>query len=369
MEVVQIGNAKAQKAEECGVHEALARVAALNPLIHSGWDSLLRASPGSSFFHSQAWCRVLHDTYGHQPIYFSRLVDDQLEELLPMMEVSSPLTGRRGVSLPFTDACPMLGNERLDGGRGRLFEAARQEGLKRHWKYVEFRNSRPAWAGAFPSLTFWSHVVELSGGPDGVFRNFEGAVRRGTRKAEAAGLAVEISDSMEAIRQFFSLHCRTRRRHGVPPQPLKFFENIARYVFGGKHGFVVTARLGQRPVAAAVFFHWRREAIYKFGASDHSFQQLRPNNLVMWAAIKKYATEGFASLDLGRTSLTNEGLRRFKAGFGAREDKIDYCRFNLRQQRFVTNTDRAEGWINNIFRCLPLPLFRLAGTLLYPHLS
>jgi lipid II:glycine glycyltransferase (peptidoglycan interpeptide bridge formation enzyme) len=194
-------------------------------------------------------------------------------------------------------------------------------------------------------------------------------VRRGIRKAEAAGLTVAFDDSLEAIRLYFSLHCGTRRRHGVPPQPLRFFENIARYVFAAGQGFVVVARAAEKPVAAAVFLHWRDQAIYKFGASDYQYQHLRPNNLVMWAAIKKYASEGFRQLDLGRTSLANEGLQRFKSGFGAREQRIDYYRYDLRHNQFLEATDRAESWLNRVFRCLPPRLFRLTGTLLYPHLS
>jgi CelD/BcsL family acetyltransferase involved in cellulose biosynthesis len=343
------------------------RIVALNPTERADWDASLNRIAGSSFFHSSAWCRVLCDTYSHQPVYFSRLAAGKLEELLPMMEISSVLTGRRGVSLPFSDVCPRLATTPCDGAQ--LFEEARQEGVRRGWKYLEFRNSCPPWAGAFPSLTFWSHTVELDGGAEACFKNLEGALRRGIRKAEAAGLKVEISDSIEAIRLFFKLHCRTRRRHGVPPQPREFFENIARWVFQARRGFVVTARLEQRPVAAAVFFHWGKEAIYKFGASDYRFQHLRPNNLVMWEAIRKYAQDGFSRLDLGRTSLVNQGLRRFKAGFGAREEKIAYYRYELQRERFVVATDRAEGPINQIFRCLPSPLFRLAGRILYPHLS
>jgi hypothetical protein len=340
----------------------------LNPLEdEAGWDSSLNANSASCFFHSSPWCRVLKETYGHQPVYFARFANDRLEELLPLMEVSSPLTGKRGVSLPFTDECPILVKGQVEGEH--LFEAARQEGIQRRWKYLEFRNSPPPWPGVFPSLTFWSHIVDLRGGPEAVFRNFGGAARRGVRKGEASGLEVEISDSPEAIRPFFALHCSTRRRHGVPPQPRRLFEKIARYVLGGKHGFVVSARLEQKPVAAAVLFHWGSTAIYKFSASDYAFQDLRPNNLVMWAAMRKYAQEGYTHFHLGRTSLRNEGLRRFKAGFGAHEQKIEYFEYDLRKQAFVRSIDRAESWINNFFCRLPLPILRLAGRLLYPHLS
>jgi lipid II:glycine glycyltransferase (peptidoglycan interpeptide bridge formation enzyme) len=131
----------------------------------------------------------------------------------------------------------------------------------------------------------------------------------------------------------------------------------------------VTARLGNRPVAAGVYFHHGNQAIFKFGASDKAFQHLRPNNLVMWEAIKRYAADGFKSLHLGRTSQANEGLRRYKLGFGAHEETIEDCRYDFRKHAFDAERHPVKDVSSRMFRCLPLPLLRLAGRMLYPHLS
>jgi hypothetical protein len=174
---------------------------------------------------------------------------------------------------------------------------------------------------------------------------------------------------MESAQTFYRLHCGTRRRHGLPPQPFRFFANIQKLMLQAGLGFIATAWQDDKPVAAAVFLHQSRQALYKFGASDPAFQQLRPNNLVMWEGIRQCAARGCASLHLGRTSLGNEGLRRFKLGFGTREHQIKCCKYDFRQERFVSDVDRAEGWFNRFFAILPPPLLRLAGRLIYPHLS
>ena len=161
----------------------------------------------------------------------------------------------------------------------------------------------------------------------------------------------------------------TRRRHGLLPQPIRFFENVARYVLAQGHGFVATVRCEGKPVAAGVFFHHGRKAFYKFGASDYAFQQLRPNNILLWEAIKRCADNRFDSLHFGRTSLTNEGLRRFKLGFGAREERIENYNYDFVRQTFVRQVDRSAGWFNWPFGCMPLPALRLAGEMLYPHMS
>ena len=75
----------------------------VSPLEKPGWDKMVMTHRDASFFHSKSWAGVLHDTYGHTPHYFCTGNDEQLSAVLPVMEVNSPLTGRRGVSLPFTD--------------------------------------------------------------------------------------------------------------------------------------------------------------------------------------------------------------------------------------------------------------------------
>jgi len=339
----------------------------VDPLARADWDAEVATHPQHTIFHGGGWARVLQETYGHRPLYVAGWRGRELAGLLPVMEVSSWLTGRRGVSLPFTDFCPALQGA---GGEGRdLYRRAMECGRQRRWKYLECRGFDGAWEGSQPSLSFYTHRIDLGAGPEKLFEGMESAVRRGVRKAERMGVRIEFGAGMESMRTFFKLHCGTRRRHGLPPQPFRFFQNIQRHLLSVGRGFVALARLENRPLAAAVFLHDGRQALYKFGASDYSFQQMRPNNLVMWAGMKRCAELGLANLHLGRTSLSNEGLRRFKLGLGAAEEEIRYAKYDFSSNQFVRDTDRVEGWFNQVFARLPRPALRLAGAVLYPHLS
>ena len=346
---------------------AEAGAVATDPRGHPEWDSLLGDHAESTVFHGAAWARVLQETYGHRPFYMARFEGRQLSALLPLMEASSWLTGRRGVSLPFTDHCCAL---QSGGGQGReLYERAMECGRQRRWRYLECRGNVSAWEGATPSVSFYRHTIDLTPGEERLFKGLEGAARRGVRKAQQAGVRISFDTGMESVRTFFALHCLTRRRHGLPPQPIVFFRNIQRHILAPGQGFVATARVGNQPLAAAVFFCHGRQALYKFGASDEEFQQLRPNNLVMWEAMRHCAQRGLARLDLGRTSLSNTGLQRFKLGLGAVEEEIRYARYDFARRQFVQRPDRAQGWYNRVFAALPPPLLRLCGAILYPHLS
>jgi hypothetical protein len=345
--------------------DAFKEFPAISPLELPDWDLLL--PPNGSFFHTRPWARVLHDTYGHEPFYFSHIVNARIQALLPTMQVSSCLTGRRGVSLPFTDFCPALFGSASEGQA--LVKTVLDHGRLSRWRYVEFRTNESMDCEAEPSVRFYGHFLDLGRKTEDLYKGLTAAMRRGIRKALAASLRVEMHANLESIRTFYSLHCRTRRRHGIPPQPLVFFENIARHVLSAGRGFVALALLQNKPVGAAVFFQNGAQALYKFGASDFRCQHLRPNNLLMWEAIKHCVELGCSSLHLGRTSQGQEGLRRFKLGFGAQEQNINYYKYDFAKQAFVSGADLATNRLTAIFRHFPPPLFRLAGRLLYPHLS
>jgi Acetyltransferase (GNAT) domain len=331
------------------------------------WDTLVASHPGSSFFHSAAWAKVLCKTYGHKPISLLLSKNAEPAALVPLLEVSSPFTGRRGVCLPFTDFCDPLFFGGCDSSivSRLLCELARN----RNWKHFEIRGGNSSVPWATPSVTFYGHTLNLRSGPEALFAGFAGSVRRAVRKAQLCDLNVQISQSEEAILDYYRIHAQTRRRHGLPPQPISFFLNIYELIVRSGSGFVALALHRERPVAGALFLHKGTKAVYKFGASDDKFQHLRPTNLVFWESINLLARQGFESLNLGRTGLGNQGLRRFKLSWGSSEETIKYFRFDSRTNDWTTARDNTSGFHNSAFARLPLAMNRLMGTLIYPHLD
>ena len=137
-------------------------IRSLNPLEQPGWDKLVASHPGATLFHSTSWAAVLHHTYGHIPNYFCAMKGERLAAALPVMEVNSLLTGRRGVSLPFTDECPVLSDGSIDDEE--LFEQAAAVGRRRKWRYLECRGTNNLALTASPSLSFYGHVLYLPSG-------------------------------------------------------------------------------------------------------------------------------------------------------------------------------------------------------------
>jgi hypothetical protein len=329
------------------------------------WDREILTTPGATIFHTSAWARVLTQTYGHNAFYHRIEKAGQPPVLFPLMEVSSPFNGRRGVCLPFTDFCAPLN---FNSHGAELLGILQSLAVRRKWKHFELRGESGL-PGAEPSVQFYGHELELSQNPDRLLEFFRGSVRQGIRKAERSGITVELRNDRKSMADFYSLHQRTRRRHGVPPQPWSFFAAIQREIMAKNLGFLAVAIREGKPLAASVYFHATDTAIYKFGASDFRHQDLRPNNLVMWAAIQRLCELGCHSLHFGRTSLHNEGLRRYKLAWGASEKMIRYFQFNIKENSWVKSRDRSGGLHNKLFDRLPLSMNRLAGALIYPHLD
>jgi lipid II:glycine glycyltransferase (peptidoglycan interpeptide bridge formation enzyme) len=172
---------------------------------------------------------------------------------------------------------------------------------------------------------------------------------------------------LDDLRVFYELHCGTRRHHGLPPQPFAFFEAIHRNFFKLARGRVFLASCEHTPVAGALFLEDREVAYYKFAASDLTMQSLRPNNLVLWEAIQHYCHAGFQEIDLGRTAMHQDGLRRFKRGWGSVESTVDYHRIDPATNCQLREKGKETGWHNRVFRLLPIPLSRWFGGLLYRH--
>ena len=337
----------------------------VNPLCDTDWDRLVSSHPDAVFFHSAAWARVLCRTYAHEPLYLRCSDHGELAALVPVMEIRSALTGRRGVCLPFSDGCdPLLFNPEC---YSLVIDHLAGMGRERAWKYFEIRGGCAPHASATPAVAYYGHRLDLRNGPENLLARAASSVRRALRKAERSGLTV--TANREGMQEFYRLHVRTRRRHGLPPQPVSFFRNIQEEIIQPGAGFIVLARMGSRPVAGAVFFRFNNSAIYKFGASDETFLEYRGNDLAMWEGISSLARHGCETLHFGRTSMDKPGLRRFKLAWGTVEERMEYFKFDVTQGKWGTHRENGTGFYNAVFGRLPLAVNCMAGAMIYPHLD
>ena len=289
------------------------RTELLDPRTDSRWEEFVGRAEGATMFHHPAWLELLATCYRYD-FAASCLVDDGGRVLagLPWARVESRLTGRRLVALPFSDACPPL----TDGAPADALAQAVDEhrrttelGLEVRWKMEALGQT---------VHRYWRHTLPLEPDADAVSRRASDGIRRGVEKARREGLTFERRTDAAALDAFYRLHLHTRKHQGVPTQGKRFIEGLGP-LFDRGHGFVALVSDGNRPIAAAVFLQLREHLIYKYGASDRSALERRPNNLLFAEVIRWGCEAGLRELDFGRTDLDQEGLKQFKRGWGADE--------------------------------------------------
>lgn len=339
----------------------------INPVVHPDWDALLLRSNNHSFFHTSAWAKALESTYRYRPLYFAFFEEGNIVLLMPLMEVRSPLQGKRGVSLPFTDFC--IPHVQKQTSLPEAVQNAIAYGEKNKWRYIEWRASDYFAERISPQAVFFIHEIDLVQPEHILFSNLKSSNRRNIRKAIRERVNIKIDHSLDSVKSFYRLHCQTRKRHGLPSQPFLFFKNVFQHILSKGYGAIISASYEERIIAASVFFHFGTSGLFKYGASEMEHQHLRPNNLIMWEAIKWFKSQGFKTMHLGRTALNHTGLLQYKRTWGAKETMLEYYRYDLRKKTFLQNPSGDSVSYNKIFSRTPIFLLRLIGSILYKHIG
>ncbi len=341
----------------------------VDPTLEPRWNDWVLGREAGNIFHTAEWARVLMECYRY-PVHYGVLKDGpRIVGLLPMMEVASVVTGRRGVSLPFSDECaPLLSS---DVSLKALVEPVRSLGRQLGWDFLELRGEAASLPGAVCSEVQLVHYLKLEATEEAQFKKLKDSHRRNIQKAQKEGVEIHCLQTIEAVDTYYELHCLTRQRQGVPPQPREFFRAIYEFLIAGRRGFVLLARYRHNWIAGAVFLYAGSQALYKFGASDLAYQHLRANNLLMWEAIRHFRAAGLREFSFGRTDPSNAGLLQFKRGWGAEEVPLRYYRLPVRKELEQGRTERlATGRaVSKIMQRMPMSMLRVLGAVAYRHMG
>jgi hypothetical protein len=338
------------------------RSALLEPVEDPRWEAFVGGAPRASVFHHPRWLALLRDQYGYRMMACCMTDrDGRVRAGLPLALVSSRLTGRRLVALPFSDTCAQLsGDDTEHGLSAALAELQASEG-------VELHVHGPLDGLGHPGPSYHHHVVRLEPEVEAVKRRFtRKQALQGVRRAQREGVVIEHRTDPEALLIFYRLHAATRRRQGIPTQPRRFILGFAR-LFEEGLGFVSLASVGGRPVAAAVFLAFNGTLTYKYGASNPSYLDRRPNNLLFMDAIRWGCERGLRAFDLGRTDIGHDSLRAFKLMWGAQEHLLQYTEVgNTGVTRRSIDPPRT---MRTLIRRMPPIFSRGLGELFYRHVG
>jgi lipid II:glycine glycyltransferase (peptidoglycan interpeptide bridge formation enzyme) len=355
--------------EESRTSKVLNRV---EPLSDPRWESFVNAHPRASVFHSRAWLEALRRTYGYEPVaYTTTPTGRELENGAVFCRVESSLTGRRLVSLPFSDHCELL----VDGDTEMnvLVDGLKRELREQKWRYVEVRPLRRVETAASlgqPNATYRFHELDLRPDLETLLANcHKSSTQRKIQRAEREGLEYQEGSDESLLNSFYRLLVLTRRRHYLPPQPKSWFRNLV-HCFGDALKIRITLKDG-KPVAGMLTLRHKDTLIYKYGGSDSRFHNLGAMHLLYWESIRDAKNCGLRTFDLGRTDAHQSGLIRFKSRWGAQESTLTYWRYAETGHSNHVFDQAATSWkmrvLKRAFACAPPVALPMLGSLLYKH--
>jgi CelD/BcsL family acetyltransferase involved in cellulose biosynthesis len=367
----------------------------IDPIADPRWTQLIERHPQASVFHTVSWLKALRRTYKYRPIaLISSPSGAELKSGIAFCEVNSWLSPSRLVSLPFSDHCqPLLENDK------DMVEIAsflsEHCGRSCRWEYVEVRpagelgfkrddlgvlptkSSRCNESTRLGSDGFGSrfemyqeyslHKIDLRCDLDTLFSNLHNSsIKRKIRRAEREGLEHEAGRSETNLEKFYRLLLLTRRRHGLPPQPMMWFRNL-NDCFGASLTIHIASKDG-RPIAAILTLRFKDTLVYKYGCSDAGFHSLGAMPMLFWKVIQEGKQHGAKVFDLGRSDISNPGLIAFKQHLGASCCELRY--FRLGHHRTTASAISMYSWVSrNVFTRIPSRLAQLAGSALYRHMG
>ena len=345
----------------------------LNPLTDPGWDAFVERHPHGGIFHTSGWLQALQDTYQYRPTWVTTTAPGApLAEGMLFCEVNSWLTGRRLVSLPFSDHCDPLAASSAEVGA--LVDHLHTTVAGGKYRYVEFRPSADAAAGisdhpdSISSESFLLHTLFLDLTLDELFRRLhKNCIQHKIRRAERECLRYMKGRTEPMLEQFYQLLLRTRRRHRLPPQPLQWFRNLSNRL--GDRLEVHVACKSDQAVAAIITLRFKQTVTYKYGCSDERFANLGCTPFLFWKIVEEAKSAGALRIDLGRTETENSGLATFKERLGGTRQTLNYYRLSESAPR----RDLRKSWLMPLLRpafsYIPDSVLAVSGRLLYRHIG
>lgn len=318
------------------------------------------------------WRDVLLDTYGYEPFYIGYLENGNLRALLPLMYVRSWLTGNRLVSLPFSNVCGPCGNP--DRFKDLISYAillhgslkARALEIRTQSDFNNIEDSR------FARLSYFvTSIVLLEEDPDVVWRRFKDRnVRTEVRQAIKKGVSIRMGgEKEEDIRTFYQLVVPTRLRHGVPPQPYKFFRNLWRRMYPD-HMEIYLAYFKETPIGGLINLTFGDTTSTAYIGSNIAYRQYRVHQLLFWKSMENGCKRGFKRFDFLRTPKSSESQRYFKRRWNAYEVDLNYLYYpQIRGTAATVEETTKYRLLTGVLRRVPNWVGVALGKVLYRHLG
>lgn len=334
---------------------------------------------GAGLYCQPLWLRFLARVYGFRVRLAVCAQGGEILAGTPLVETRSVLFGHRLCNNPFSLYAdfPCARPEAAAPAVAAAQELTASLGARA--LALRLNTPLPDAAAALPGLCAHQNrvlpLLPLGPNYDEVFARYKKQFRTNLRKCRQGIEAdpdckLEVSTDEAGYRRFHPVLLRLfRDKHAMFPAPLRHFLALPRLLGPERARLYTFIRRGE-PVAGMVILLYGERAYYSWSASLPQADALDAGAYLLDSVVRDLCALGLRELDLGVTSPSSTALLFFKGRFGAHMARPWHYHFSpsgspLRDMSAETSLKGPRS----VLKLAPLPLFKLAGTLLYRHLA
>jgi len=328
------------------------------------WDEYVRAHPDGSPFLTSAWSRVVESTYGHHPFYLVAKQGSTICGSLPLFLFRSRLFNRVLTTSPYASWGSVCADS--EASARLLLDRAIALACELDVNYLELKGLRGYQHPQLcPNTRYVTHRRALADPEIMWSKQLDGRKRRAVRKAQKYFLTC--GSGHELLECFYKLMVMTMHRLGTPVHSKAFYRNILSTF--GQQANVLVARHRGAPVAGFLLVRHQGTMFHLAGGSDARYQYVRPNDFLMWEALRWAHLRGATTFDFGR-SMAGSGTATFKAQWGGTVANLHYQYF-LNKSKTIPDVNPANPRYRSaiaIWQRLPLPVTKAFGPQLIKYI-
>jgi hypothetical protein len=290
------------------------------------WDEFVARHPEGTPYHLWGWKAAVEAAFHHITGYLIArrdLVSNRICAALPVYLVSSRVTGRRFVSVPFAPfAGPLTTNpEDLPALLNKTLELLGQ--VTTAFAEVRTRRAESTFAARqfSDSRCFVHHYLPLQAGLDAVFaRVHRKSLRIPITKAMKRGLVCKADCTREDISVYYSIYSAARRKLGLPVMPDTFFFALWDEFAPKRYLKLLLCLSDSRPIGAAILLTFKDMTIIEYGHTLPGHRAYFVDPFLDFHAVRLAWERGCHYVSFGRTAATHSGLMTYKRHWGTQEE-------------------------------------------------
>jgi len=309
------------------------------------WNELLLNSREATVFHTKEWIEVLMKTYhNYEPLYIIANENGKVIGGMPVFDdkrfgvhnfLSMPLSTYGGPVSLDADAMVVesilrkfskLG-EKLNPGLLRVIDLSKKCDVLKSF--------------AFHERKFSTHILDLNCSLDYIWTNkINKKTRNEVRQSQKREVTVESVKNKVDVHLCYEMITNLAKRHNTTPLPFELYDNLFKIM--PKSGLVrwEVAKYKNIPIANCIYFTYKDKMFYWMNASYKEYQNLRPNDLLVYSMIRWGVENGYKYCNFGASPPEAKGLIRFKESWGA--EKVEYLMYEKKSKLF-----KVAGFFRN----------------------